>query len=119
MYHIPRRIADGWSKVDNKRERAEHIVELLIVDVDFAHLGLHTPAGLGLERHVCFLFFGGITLRRNVHVGDVGRKLKGGFSISRLADGCEMLSHARTGAAVCHMLNSAAPHVELRRHVEL
>ena len=52
-------------------------MELLIVYVDFAHLGLHRLAGLDPEQHVCFLFFDGITLRRNACVRDVGRKLEG------------------------------------------
>jgi hypothetical protein len=54
-------------------------VELLILDVDFAHFGLHMLAGLGLEQHVCFPFFDSITLHRNACVSNVGRKLEGWF----------------------------------------
>jgi hypothetical protein len=57
-------------------------VELLIVDVNFARLGLNVLApGLGLERHVCFLFFDGIPLWhcRNDRVGGVRWKLEGWF----------------------------------------
>src|SRR5712672_540166 len=57
----------------------ERVVKLLIVNVDFTHLRLDTLAGLGLERHVCFLFFNGVALRRDASIGNVGRKLKRWF----------------------------------------
>ena len=89
----------------------ECIVELLIIDVNLAHLGLDTLASLGLERHVCFLFFDGITLSRNACVGDVGGKLKGWFLDTALP-----LQIVTLGAPMCGNRNSVAIAFEVKKN---
>lgn len=47
-------------------------MQLLIVDVDLAHLGLHALSGLLLERLILLLVFDGVSLVGDSGVGDVG-----------------------------------------------
>lgn len=92
-------------------EFEECIVELLIIDVNFAHLGLDTLAGFGFERHVCFLFFDGITLSRNACVGDVGRELKGWLLNTALS-----LQIVTLGAPMCGNGNGVAIALEVKKN---
>jgi hypothetical protein len=62
----------------------------LIVDVDFAHLGLHMLVGLGLERHVCFLFLEGIMLRRFLNTAFPLQVVTLGASMCRNRNGIVM-----------------------------
>lgn len=45
-------------------------MELLVVDVDLAHLGLDALARLLLERLLVLLLLDGVALRRDARVGD-------------------------------------------------
>lgn len=47
-------------------------MQFLIVDIDLAHLWLHSLPSLLLQTHPCFLFLDGVSLVSDTGIGDPG-----------------------------------------------